>query len=162
MSLSKKIIGLVSLVLVSGMFWQTGVSAAVINHSHVPTVLLKSERAVVKGQADRALSLLAGKIEDMKDASHRAQGHALVCQALYQKQDYINAEKSCDIAVKEGKPNQSHLNNRGVMRFMLGRYDEALRDFRKAVLIVSVDSPSLSKSVRRNLSAAERRVNSVL
>ena len=160
MLLSKKLVGLVVLISVPSMFWQARVSANVADHYRLPHVLLKAERAVERGNPDHALDLLAGRIDDLRDPSMQAVAHALNCQALYQKQDYLGAEKSCDVAVNTGRPNWSHLNNRGVMRFMLGRYNAALTDFRQAASIMVSASKEQSRSIRSNVSAAQRRLAS--
>jgi len=77
--------------------------------------------------------------------------------AEYQKHDYISAEKSCDLAVKSDRPNWSHYNNRGVMRFMLGDYEAALGDFRRAASFALMPgSKSESRSIRKNVYATEK------
>ncbi len=153
----KKLVGMLAVIALLGM-WQTPVNASVADTYHLPTVLVQAQRAVEKGNPEHALDLLAGRIEALRAADHQAQAHALVCQARYQQQDYVSAEKSCDIAVNTGRPSWSHVNNRGVMRFMLGRYDEALTDFRHAASIRVSASLQQSRSIRRNVAAAERRL----
>lgn len=161
MLLSKKVVGLVVLISVPSMFWQARASASAADHyNRLPNVVLKAQRAVEKGHPERALDLLAGRIDSLPFPAGQAHAHALICQAHYQKQDYLSAEKSCDVAANTGRPSWSHLNNRGVMRFMLGRYDEALTDFRQAASIMVSASKEQSRSIRSNVSAATRRLAS--
>ena len=160
MLLSKNLVGWVVLVSVPGMFWQAGASASVADHYRLPNALQKAERAVERGHPDHALGLLEGRIDGLREPSTQAVAHALICQAHYQKQDYVRAEKSCDLAANTGRPSWNHLNNRGVMRFMLGRYDEALSDFRQAASIMLSASSAQSRSIRSNVSAAKRRMAS--
>lgn len=160
MLLSKKLVGWVALVSVPSMFWQAGASAGVADHYRLPNALLKAERAVERGDPDRALGLLEGRINDWRHPTSQAEAHAVICQAHYQKRDYVSAEKSCNIAVNTGRPSWSHLNNRGVMRFKLGRFDEALTDFRQAASIMLSASTTQSRSIRSNISAAQRRTAS--
>ncbi len=157
---SKNLVGLFTLAALPGIFWQTPVSASMADGYRPPTVLVQAQRAVEKGKPKRALDLLAGRIEALRAADHRAQAHALVCQARYQQRDYAGAEKSCDIAVSTGTPNWSDVNNRGVMRFLLGRYHDALTDFRHAASIGVTASLQQSRSMRRNAAAAQRRLAS--
>ena len=138
--------------------WHIPVSASVAHTYRLPALLVHAQRAVRKVEPEQALDLLVGRIESLRDADHRAQAHALVCQARYQQQDYVSAEKSCDAAINTGKPSWSHVNNRGVMRFMLGRYDEALTDFRHAASIMVSASLQQARSIRRNVTAAQRRL----
>ncbi|MGI9285933.1 MAG: tetratricopeptide repeat protein [Pseudomonadales bacterium] len=160
MLLSKKLVGMIVLISVPSMFWQASVSANVVDHYRLPNVLLKAQRAVEKGHPERALELLAGRIDSLPSPNGQAQAYALICQAQYQQQDYASAEKSCDIAANTGRPRWSHFNNRGVMRFMLGRYDEALIDFRQAASIMVSASKVQSRSIRSNVTAAKRRLAS--
>ena len=157
---SKKLVGLCLLASLPMIFWQTKVSAGVADTYRLPSVLVQAQQAVEKGKPGRALGLLAGRIDSLRDPDHQAQAHAVICQAQYQQQDYASAEKSCDIAATTGRPSWSHFNNRGVMRFMLGRHDEALTDFRQAASIMLTASQQQSRSVRRNVSAAQRRLAS--
>lgn len=159
MLLSKKLVGLLVLVSLPGMFWQVKVNASVVDH-YTPNVLLKAQRAVEKGKPARAIGLLDGRIQTLRDPNHQAEAHALICQAQYQQRDYASAEKSCDIAVNTGRPSWSHFNNRGVMRFLLGRYSEALTDFRRAASIRVTASSEQSRAMRKNASAAQRRLAS--
>ena len=154
---TKNLIGLFTLVT---LVWHTQLSASVAHSYRLPTVLVQAQRAVEKGNPGRALDLLNGRMENLREPNDKAQAHALVCQAKYQQQDYANAEKSCDMAVNTGRPSWSHFNNRGVMRFVLGRYEEALADFRQAAAIMLTASQQQSRSIRSNVAAAERRLAS--
>ena len=157
MLLAKKIVGIL-VVTASAMAWQANVSADFYGFTRQPIVLIKAERAVAKGNPDRVLELLATRMDNIHRAEDQAQAYALICQAHYQKQNYASAEKFCDKAANIGKPSWSHLNNRGVMRFKLGQYDAALTDFRQAATRMYSASHAETRSVRRNLAAAERRL----
>ena len=110
------------------------------------------------GEADRAIELLIAKVDDLQRPNLRSKGHALLCKAQYQKQGYVLAEEHCDKAVNLGSPSWSNLNNRGVMRFLLGRYDEALTDFTQASSIMLASAPkSQMLSVKNNIASAQIR-----
>ena len=161
MLISKKLVGLLALISVTSMAWQTEASADTMDNHRLPSVLQKAERALENEDPDRAIGLLEGRIDAMRHQVAQAQAHTLMCKAHYQKQDYLSAEKSCDLAVTTDRLNWSHLNNRGVMRFMLGRYDEALNDFSHAGAIALLPaSTSQSRSIRNNVSAAQRHIAS--
>ena len=142
------------MAVVSSSLWQSNVSADVFDH-YKPNVLVKADRALQRGQPDRVLELLTGRIETLRHAPYRGEGYALVCKAYYQNQDFLRAEKACDDAVNATTSNWSHLNNRGVMRYLLGRYDEALSDFRQAAAV-----NAKSRSIRENLSAVQNVIRS--
>ncbi len=78
---------------------------------------------------------------------------ALECRAHFDRRDFEAAERACDTAVARGHHQDmwSHFNNRGAVRLMLGRHDEALADFRKATRL----NPD-SRDARRNYQLAKR------
>ena len=88
----------------------------------------------------------------MRKSSNQAEGYGLICRAYFQQQDFQAAEQNCDKAVTIGGGASvwSYLNNRGVMRLLLDRPDDALADFRKAAAMNPTE-----RSVRRNMSLAE-------
>ncbi|MFT6288581.1 MAG: hypothetical protein ACJA09_003344 [Alcanivorax sp.] len=160
MFLSKKIPTLAILSLLPITLWQSEVNATRFNHT--PTILIKAERSVARGQSDRVIQLLGGKVDDLSRPEQKSAGYGFLCVAHYQKEDYVSAEKFCDKAATTGSPDWSHLNNRGVMRVKLERYDEALVDFRKAASIMMVASSiSQRHSVKRNISSTVGRIESM-
>jgi hypothetical protein len=162
MFLSKKIPTLAILPLLPIILWQSEVNATKFNYT--PTILVKAERSVARGQSDRVIQLLGGKVDDLSRPEQKSAGYGFLCVAHYQKEDYVSAEKFCDKAVTTGtgSPNWSHLNNRGVMRVKLERYDEALVDFRKAASIMMVTSSiSQRHSVKHNISSIVGRIESI-
>jgi Flp pilus assembly protein TadD len=152
MKLIEKLSSILVLATASGMLWQAPAQADVFSH-YQPNVLIKAERALQSGKPDRALTMLDGRIANLRHVGLQAQGHALVCKAHFQKRDFVSAEQACDKAVNtgEGSLSWSDVNNRGVMRLMLGRFDDALNDFHQAAVM----NPG-SRSIHRNISTAKR------
>ena len=136
----------------SAVLWHSQAGADALDH-YQPAPLVKAERALERGDAQRALGLLEGRVDTLRGGVERARGHALVCRARFSQGEYELAERACDAAVEEGGAAAAwrHLNNRGVMRLMLGRSEEALADFRAAERL----NPAAG-SVRRNLAAAKK------
>ncbi len=160
MFLSKKIPTLAILSVLPFTLWQSEVNATVFNLT--PKVLVKAERSVARGQPDRVIQLLGSKVDDLSRLKQKSTGYGFLCLAHYQKEDYVSAEKFCNKAVTTGSPNWSHLNNRGVMRVKLERYDEALVDFRKAASIMMITAPiSQRHSVKQNISSTVGRIESM-
>ena len=158
MLLSKRFTAISVLMAFPLTFWLTGASANAPVYNPDPVVLKKAERMVSQGEADRAIELLTAKVDDLQRPNLQSRGHALLCRAQYQKQDYALAEEHCDKAVNLGSPNWSNLNNRGVMRFLLGRYNEALTDFTQAGSIMMLSAPKTQmRSVKSNIASAQTR-----
>jgi len=136
----------------SALLWHSQAGADALDH-YQPAPLVKAERALERGDATRALGLLDGRVDTLRAGVERAQGHALVCRARFARGEFDLAERACDAAVEEGggAAAWSHLNNRGVMRLLLGRSEEALADFHAAERL----NPAAG-SVRRNIAAARR------
>ncbi|MEH6593846.1 MAG: hypothetical protein V7746_26500 [Halioglobus sp.] len=143
-------------------FWLNGASASTPVYHQEPNMLEKADRMLSRGEADRAIELLSATVDDLQRPNLRSKGHALLCKAQHQKQDYVLAEEHCNQAVNLDSPNWSNLNNRGVMRFLLGRYEEALIDFNQAASIMMLSaSKSQNRSVRKNIASAQSRAKEV-
>ena len=162
MFLSKKVPSLAILSLLPIVLWQSELNASATVYNPTPKILVKAERSVTRGQSERVIELLGSKMDDLRRPEQKSTGYGFLCLAHYQKEDYVSAEKFCDKAVTTGSPNWSHLNNRGVMRVKLERYDEALVDFRKAASIMMVTAPnSQMHSVKHNISSIVGRIESM-
>jgi Flp pilus assembly protein TadD len=123
-------------------------------HSYTQAgVLRHAEHALQRGHPDATLALLEDRIATLSRDSMRAEGLALICKAHFQNGDYLAAEQACDKAVNTAGNNSkwSYLNNRGVMRLLLGRLDSAQADFQQAIR-----RNPISRDVHRNMSVVKR------
>lgn len=144
--------GALALALASTVCLSTSARADVLAH-YEPQAFAKAESALERDNPDRALQTLHRQRAIVDHDRYAARKQALVCRAQFQKRDFEAAEQACNIAVQRGahKDMWSHLNNRGAARLMLGRYDEALADFRKAMRL----NPE-SRDARQNYQLARR------
>jgi len=126
------------LSLAAGAMVATTTSAEIIDH-YQPSRLSKAERALDAGNVDRTVALLSDRVSHFNRAASRSRGHSLMCLAHFKKQDFAAAELACHQALSNsGSADRAgHLNNRGVMRLMLGKYEEALVDFEAATSSIS-------------------------
>lgn len=152
MKTPKKISTLLALATAVAMLWHFEASADTANH-YQPNRMVRAAEALEHNRPDRTLAMLQGWVEKQRTKSRRAEGHSLMCRAYFLKRDFAKAEEACDAAVlAEGEErNWSHLNNRGVMRLMLGQLNAALDDFQEAAEL----KPRAS-AVRKNAVIAER------
>lgn len=128
---------------ITALLWHAPVNADAFGQ-YQPTALRKAEVALQHGQADRALALLQGRATEMRRWGAQAQANALMCQAWFEKGDYVKAERACDAAVAAGgEAIGSHVYQRGVMRLLLGRTQEGIADLRSAGSM-SPDSAALT------------------
>ena len=134
------------------LLWHSRAAAEALDH-YQPPLLAKAERALERGQPGRSLALLEGRVQELRAGAQRAAGFDLVCRAYFAQEDWRRAEPACDAAVEEGGGNAawSFRNNRGVMRLLQGRTDEAIADFRAAARL-----QPRSRSVSKKLALAER------
>lgn len=159
----KRIAALSVLTALPLTLWLSGASAGTPLYTQEPNVLKKAELMLSRGEADATIDLLDARVDDLRRPSYRSKGHALLCTAQYQKRNYVAAEEHCNLAVTLARPNWSLLNNRGVMRFSLGRYQDALIDFNQALSIMSFSAPRAQKSsVKSNIESAQRRAMEAL
>lgn len=144
------LITVIAVAAATMLLWNARANADALEH-YRPNLLTKAERALERGRPDQALGLVESRVEAFTHDTYRAQGYSLICRAWYEKGDFHKAERACDSAVQLGGGSLawSHLNNRGVMRLLVGRTGEAMRDFQAAAL----RNPT-AWSVHRNLFAA--------
>ena len=147
----KNLFSVLAIASVAALLWQADAYADALDH-YQPSVLAKANRALQQGDSGRTLALLEHRVADLRSGSYRAEGYDLICRAYFLQQNFQAAEQNCDRAVRAGGTASawSHLNNRGVMRLLLDRPDDALVDFRRAAAI----KPG-KRSVHRNLSLAQ-------
>jgi tetratricopeptide (TPR) repeat protein len=127
--------------------------ADAIDH-YRPSVLKIAERALQRGHPGLTLEMLDGRLQGLRPGNQRAEGYALTCRAQFERGDYVDAERYCDLAVSEGgSAAWRHLNNRGVMRLMQGRNAEALADFRAAQRLAPAE-----RDVSHNLAVARKKL----
>lgn len=150
MKSTRILITVIGLAAVTMLLWNARANADAIEH-YRPNLLTKAERALERGRPDQALSLLGSRVDSFTHATYQAQGYSLICRAWYEKGDYHKAERACDIAVQldSGTLAWSHLNNRGVMRLLVGNTGDAVSDFHAAAR----RNPT-AWAVHRNLFAA--------
>lgn len=140
------------LALASTLLFNPAAQADVLSH-YQPHALVKAERALEQGDPDLALQYLHRQRAILGHERYAAASASITCRALFQKQDFGAAEAACNTAVERGNYEAmwSHLNNRGAVRLMLGKYDEALVDLRRASRL----NPA-SRDASRNLRLAKR------
>ncbi|MFT4615344.1 MAG: tetratricopeptide (TPR) repeat protein [Bacteroidia bacterium] len=142
----------IGVIATSSLLWHSQAKADAIDH-YQPAVLVKAEKALQEGRPFYALRMLDGRVETLQQASFRAAGNDLLCQAHFQTGHYEMAEAACDKAVglNGGAAAWSHVNNRGVMRLLQGKIEAALEDFQRAS---SLNPRAIS--VRKNASLAKK------
>lgn len=142
-------------VATTSLLWHSQARADAIDH-YQPAYFHKAEQALEQQQPEKALALLTGRLNGLRHTSYKAAGYDLVCRAHYQLGDYATAEEACSRAVSlgGGASAWSYVNNRGVMRLVQGKVQEALTDFEQAA---SLNPKAIS--VRKNAELARRELN---
>lgn len=150
MQYPKVILSAAAAAAMSLLLWHGQAQSDAID-AYQPQVLKRAGRALELGRPELALSRLEGETENLRPGPLRAAGFGLACRAWFELEDFASAQQACDAAVREGGGASawSHLNNRGVMRLMLGEVEAALADFNAAAELNPVAGP-----VRRNLALA--------
>ena len=146
------LISVVGVLILSVLMWH-GKANADIGARYSPPVLFKAERALDRGNPDRAVELMRGSISESRRRGVKSDVNSILCRAYYQQGDFSLAEQACTQALELGAAGVawSNFNNRGVMRLLQGRYEEAIADLRSARR-----SNPAAKAVRRNLQLAEK------
>jgi tetratricopeptide (TPR) repeat protein len=141
------VVGVLTLVL---LMWHTKASADIDNR-YRPPVLSKAELALERGNPARAIELMGGSISNSPRSAVQAEVSSILCRAHFQQNEFLAAEEACTRALDMGGSAGawSDLNNRGVMRMLQGRFDDAVEDFETAIR-----SNPRAREARRNLTLA--------
>ncbi|MBK6740165.1 MAG: hypothetical protein IPG64_21205 [Haliea sp.] len=131
------LIHVIATTIMLTLLWNHRAAADTLG-DYQPTVVRQAQWALQRGNHDHALALLTQRGAELRRWRAEAQGNGLICQAWFQKGDYVRAEQACDLAVRTaGEPNGQYLYNRAVMRLLLGRIDEAVADLKRVATMNS-------------------------
>jgi tetratricopeptide (TPR) repeat protein len=134
MKAQRILINVIAATVMLTLLWNHRAAADTLG-VYQPTVVRQAQWALQRGNHDHALALLAHRGAELRRWRAEAQGNGLVCQAWFQKGDYVRAEQACDLAVRAAaEPNGQYLYNRAVMRLLLGRIDEAVVDLKRVAM----------------------------
>ncbi len=135
MRTQRTLINVLAVTVMLTLLWNTRAGADTLG-AYQPTVVRQAQWALQQGNHDHALALLTQRGAELRRWRAEAQGNGLMCQAWFQKGDYVRAEHACDLAVRTaGEPNGQYLYNRAVMRLLLGRIDEAVADLKGVAMM---------------------------
>ena len=131
MRTQRMMIAVIAVTAMLALLWHARASADTLG-VYQPTVVRQAQWALQRDNPDHALALLAHRGAQLRRWRAEAQGNALVCQAYFQKGEYLRAERACDLAVRtDSHASEQYLYNRAVMRLLLGRIDEAVADLKR-------------------------------
>ena len=140
------------LALAAGLFsWPTQSDAGWPYASVEPGFLVVAERAIDRGNADRAIELLSGRLDTLRYDHQVARAASVLCRAHHEKAQAELALEACNTAIETRAANWSDFNNRGVAHFRLGNFEAAIADFRQAERMRPRDP-----DVRANIVSARR------
>jgi tetratricopeptide (TPR) repeat protein len=135
MKTQRILINVIAVTVMLTLLWNNRAAADTLG-VYQPAVVRQAQWALQRGNHDHALALLAHRGAELQRWRAEAQGNGLICQAWFQKGDYVRAEQACDLAVRAaGETNGQYLYNRAVMRLLLGRIDEAVADLKRVAIM---------------------------
>ncbi|GEM_PF-4456094 len=116
--------------------------------TYEPSFLRQADRALRRGNAERALSVVESNLQrELKD-THRADAHGIACRAHLEMNapDLARTECQSAMALDSSRSRWRYLNNLGVAELELGDYDAAEQAFSNAA---ALSGPAATP--RRNL-----------
>jgi len=97
-----------------------------------PEFVQRAEVALAAGNTERAVGLIAPRIERLRGEYARGRAYATLCNAHLRQQDYELAGEACRLAAGSRYANWSDFNNLGAWYYLTGDLDAAREQFEKA------------------------------
>ncbi|MEL7298638.1 MAG: hypothetical protein AAGJ86_13320 [Pseudomonadota bacterium] len=121
-------------------------ASSIASPAQTRAVLANADRAVSRGDADHALTILTRHHGLLVRSGADAERASIACQAHFMKADFVQAVEQCSIAIDSRNAHWSDFNNRGAARLHSGDWSGAMADFTTARAM----NPA-SVEVRKNL-----------
>ncbi|MEM7764487.1 MAG: hypothetical protein AAF290_10430 [Pseudomonadota bacterium] len=122
-------------------------ASSIASPAQTRAVLANADRAVSRGDADHALTILSRHQGLLARSGADAERASIACQAHFLKADFAEAVEQCSIAIDSRSAHWSDFNNRGAARMRSGDWSGAIADFTTAR-----EMNPASVEVRKNLS----------
>lgn len=151
-----RVFAVTALAAVAGLTGSPSALADLSSH-YTPGFLRHAERAMQRGAPERALAIIAPRLEGSLKEHDRAEAHGIVCQAQLRLGSLEEARQACITALDlDGtRSNWRFLNNLGVAEMQLGNFSEAEQAFSLAATRSGYAStPQKNLSLLRKLEKA--------
>ena len=110
------------------------VAAQVVLGNPGITALNNGARAIDNNDMARGIALTRDALDsDMLSPFQEAKAYNNLCVGFFKLKLFEEALKNCDQAIEISSKNWTYYNNRAGAHWGLGRYDEAIEDYKKAL-----------------------------
>ncbi|HKL62674.1 MAG TPA: hypothetical protein VJ883_04855 [Woeseiaceae bacterium] len=97
-----------------------------------PQFVQRAEIALAEGNLERAVGLVAPRVERLRGEYARNRAYATLCNAHLRQQDYDLAGEACTIAADSRYASWSDYNNLGAYHYLTGDLAAARESFERA------------------------------
>jgi Tfp pilus assembly protein PilF len=132
----------------SGALGATDAAAAGLDLQTTPEFVQRAEAALANGNTERAVGLIAPRIDRLRGEYARNRAYATLCNAHLRQKDYDLAGEACRLAAENRYATWSDFNNLGAWYYLTGDLDAAREQFEKAA-----DLAPGTKAVAMNIEA---------
>jgi len=116
----------------TGALGATDAAAAGLNLQTTPEFVQRAEVALANGNTERAVGLIAPRIDRLRGEYARNRAYATLCNAHLRQKDYDLAGEACRLAAENSYATWSDHNNLGAWHYLTGDLEAAREQFEKA------------------------------
>ncbi len=118
-----------------------------------PEFVQRAEVALANGNTERAVGLIAPRIDRLRGEYARNRAYATLCNAHLRQQDYELAGSACRLAAESRHASWSDFNNLGAYHYLTGELEAAREWFEKAAALAP-DEEAVALNIETTLAAA--------
>lgn len=133
----------------------TDTVAAGLDLQTTPEFVQRAEVALAAGNTERAVGLIAPRIDRLRGDYARNRAYATLCNAHLRQKDYDAAGRACKLAAENRYATWSDHNNLGAWHYLTGDLESARAQFEKAADLAP-GREAVAMNIEATLAAAGR------
>lgn len=137
----------------TGTLGATDTAAAGLDLQTTPEFVQRAEVALARGNMERAVGLIAPRIDRLRSEYSRSRAYATLCNAHLRQKDYELAGDACRIAAENRYATWSDYNNLGAWYYLTGDLAAARQQFEKAAELAP-NRKAIAVNIEATLAAA--------
>lgn len=142
-------------VLIAGSAASGEAGATGLDLQTTPEFIQRAQVALANGNTERAVGLVAPRMERLRSEYARQRAYATLCNAHLQQRDYDAARDACRRAAENRYATWSDFNNLGAYHYLTGDAEAAHAQFEMAASLAP-DAEAVALNIEATLAAIDR------